>query len=108
MSDRLNELRRQRALVAEHLAWLDQKIKAETGEPPQPARKPKTASIPASARYESSISTPALHADPNAALEEWQDTSADPGLSKSGCWLLFIAIGLAGLGLLAAILYFVY
>jgi len=31
MSDRLQELRRQRALVAEHLAWLDREIRAAGG-----------------------------------------------------------------------------
>src|ERR1041385_8589003 len=36
MSDRLAELRRQRALIAEHLAWLDRQI-AEAGETKSPA-----------------------------------------------------------------------
>jgi len=34
MSDRLPELHRQRALVAEHLAWLDREIAADGGETP--------------------------------------------------------------------------
>jgi hypothetical protein len=38
MSDRLPELRRQRALVAEHLAWLDREIAAAGGETSASAR----------------------------------------------------------------------
>ncbi|HET7535858.1 MAG TPA: hypothetical protein VFJ90_05345, partial [Candidatus Didemnitutus sp.] len=34
MSDRLNELQRQRALIQEHLAWLDRQIAAEAGRQP--------------------------------------------------------------------------
>ncbi len=34
MSDRLAELQRQRALLQEHLAWLDREIAAETGSRP--------------------------------------------------------------------------
>lgn len=37
MSDRLSELRRQRALIEEHLAWLDREIAAES---PQSADEP--------------------------------------------------------------------
>lgn len=38
MSERLEELRRQRALLAQHLAWLDQEIAQAEVAPPSPLR----------------------------------------------------------------------
>jgi hypothetical protein len=48
MSDRLAELRRQRALLTEHVAWLDREIAAEagkagSGDPPRAALPPAPA-----------------------------------------------------------------
>lgn len=50
MPDRVAELRRQRALIAEHLAWLDREL-AATAPSPQPANTPAAtqAAIPAPA-----------------------------------------------------------
>ena len=50
MSDRLAELRRQRALLADHLAWLDREIAAEAKQVPAErvvAPNPVTPGIPA-------------------------------------------------------------
>jgi hypothetical protein len=54
MSDRLSDLRRQHALVAEHLAWLDREIAAAGSEapsspaaPPPPAHAGGGADLPA-------------------------------------------------------------
>ena len=43
MSDRLNELRRQRELVEEHLAWLDREIAAASGLKTAPTATPSPA-----------------------------------------------------------------
>ena len=40
VSDRLNDLQRQRALAQEQLAWLDREIARETGTPAPPAAVP--------------------------------------------------------------------
>src|SRR4051812_37531409 len=40
VSDRLNDLRRQRALAQEQLAWLDREIARETGAVSAPASSP--------------------------------------------------------------------
>lgn len=36
--ERLEALRRQRATIAQHLAWLDEEISASSGDPPPPAK----------------------------------------------------------------------
>jgi hypothetical protein len=46
MSDRLPELRRQRALVAEQLAWLDREIAAAGGETPAAPAAPQPPADP--------------------------------------------------------------
>ncbi len=49
MPDRLAELRRQRALLTEHLAWLDGEIATaadRSGEPPAPAAAPAPGPVP--------------------------------------------------------------
>ena len=48
MPDRLAELRRQRALIAEHLAWLDREI-AAAGPASTSSPEPPTASVPEAA-----------------------------------------------------------
>lgn len=130
MSDRHSELLRQRALVREHLAWLDAEIAAVTGtvrstEPARsgarPAPVPLTAA-PASDPAPHSISppaavVPALAASRSAAvpslppaaeaiLEEYR---VAPGTLhqnvRKGCFLYFAAaLVLLGLGVVA--LYF--
>ncbi|HVU24406.1 MAG TPA: hypothetical protein VHE13_09805 [Opitutus sp.] len=46
--DRLAELHRQRAIVRDHLAWLENEIAASTGQPPpgRPAPPPAPAPVP--------------------------------------------------------------
>ena len=52
MPDRLAELRRQRALVQEHLAWLEREIAAteKTPSATRPADAPLTAAAPLAQR----------------------------------------------------------
>ena len=102
MQDRLAELRRQRALVAEHLAWLDRELAAAAPEPiPGPV-------LPASGAAATSA-VPSVPADPAAADSAGEPPLAqpDPADIKSdvrrGCFLYFAAavfLGLVGVGLI--------
>ena len=90
MSDRLNELRRQRGLQQEHLDWLDREIAALAGiVPPVMGTPPPPVTAGA----------PADDSQAEAILEEYRK----PALSiqkqtKYGCILYFIvALGLLAL-----------
>ncbi len=108
MSDRLNELKRQRALVAGHLQWLDQEIAACSPADAAPA----TSATPPPA--------PLLVPAPPAPPSE-QPRNTDPGLillqdeerrrgevSKSGCWIVFSVLLLLLVGSVTAVILFKY
>ena len=92
--DRLAELQRQRAIVRDHLAWLENEIAAATGAPALPARSPAPRGQV----------TPASSEVPRA------DITADPVLAatsaRRGCLLYAAALLLAGLVALT-IIYFI-
>lgn len=108
MSERLAELRRQRALMQEHLAWLDREIaqleRTETRAPlPKPATPTPISVTPAaadpfkqpmlSATQRSSDAVPGTgSASADAILEQYR---VEPGSLKSdvrkGCFLYFAA-----------------
>ncbi|HTB80821.1 MAG TPA: hypothetical protein VK717_08035 [Opitutaceae bacterium] len=89
--DRLQDLRRQRTLVQEQLAWLDREIAAATGaaapQPPAPSlvpQNPPAAAAPAPADQ-----------DVEAILESYRaEVSAGPADARRGCYMVFFA-GLA-------------
>jgi hypothetical protein len=100
VSDRLNELQRQRSLLLEHLAWLDREIAAVNG-PAAPARpvvpSPVRPLVPATA---APADEPAL----DALMAQYQDEGDNLQSSvKRGCFLYFaltfVVIGLGLLGL---------
>lgn len=125
MLDRLSELRRQRALLQEHLAWLDREIAdaaAGRGDSaaaaPSPAPPAATGAVPASApgiaadppRESAPPAGPAdssaVKIEPDAILEQYRT----PGGSlqsdvRKGCFLYFAA-ALVLLGAGVAALYF--
>jgi hypothetical protein len=122
MSDRLAELARQRALVQEHLAWLDREIAdaarkspANPAGPASPASllpMPNAPQLPQA--HESSAGgnlnpggTPVLPSDPDAILTQYR---VAPGALKEdvrkGCFLYF-AIALVVLALGVGLLYVV-
>ncbi len=92
---RLPELHRQRARIAEHLAWLDREIaRTETSRPPSTSPSPE-------------INTPTLpplagsnQADPQDLIQNWVDENraSAPLVSKTGCWAVFAAVVLLGFG----------
>lgn len=109
VSDRLNELRRQRALLQEHLDWLDQEIAAAAG-----AAKPLTVKPPQMASAATKLSpiisvsltdTPTAH-DTEALLRQYATDPRDSEASvKRGCWIAFIA-AFAFLALVVGVWYF--
>lgn len=99
MSDRSDELRRQRDLLREHLAWLEKEIAAHEGV--APADFPPRQSQP---RF--NVTASDADRDAEAILAEFRRSApAIESQAKRGCILYFaIAIGL----LLAATLGFAY
>jgi hypothetical protein len=115
MSERLNELQRQRRLVQEHLAWLDKEIAAATPATPASPAGPAAAVVdpltfPADATRVPSqtdtVSAPDAVAD--EILVQYQQ---DPGSLQTdvrrGCITAFIA-GMAALLVFVAGAYFLY
>jgi hypothetical protein len=124
MADRLNELLRQRALLQQHVAWLDAEIAAAADPsgaapaatpvtaPSTPPSPPANAPLagPDPAHRPSAPPPPAAPAigavSPDAILEEYRSA---PGTLqqdvRKGCFLYFAA-ALALLGLGVTVLYF--
>ncbi len=107
MPDRLEELLRQRALIQEHLAWLEQEITAAkqgSNAPPLPAQaKPLPQSIPTASPSTSQTTTEA-----EIILGQFQrEASLVQTDTRRGCLIFFfIAMALLTLGL--AIGYYFY
>ena len=120
--DRLAELRRQRALVAQHLAWIDSELTAAgAGQTSQPLAAPPptipsavsdepgepTAPATLAASEDAAIALAQTRAD--EIIEKYRATEAlDPRAAKRGCLVLFGAFfAFAGFVILA-IYYFRY
>jgi len=104
VSDRLNELQRQRALAQEQIAWLDREIARERGESVLPA-----AAMPAAVASATPAGTEKPAAAVSAAEAEIQAAEilerfkkAEPPIRdnvRRGCFLYFIgAFALLALG----------
>ncbi|HVT71542.1 MAG TPA: hypothetical protein VHD61_00270 [Lacunisphaera sp.] len=105
MTERLKELQRQRALVQEHLAWLDREIVREAGAPA--TARPAAASVapvesPAAAPHASAAAARA-EAEAEAMMAEYRrDPESLQSSVKRGCLLYFLgAFALLALGLVA-------
>ena len=98
MSDRLQKLLRQRALINEHLAWLDREIAGSEGVPPlpPPADRPLQTVVPATA--------PTSNATKEAEriLGQFQKNAQVVRTdARRGCLLIFsIAMGLLALAVI--------
>lgn len=109
MADRLQELLQQRALIKEHLAWLEGEISAASGRPvemrepapaPFPAAQPAVAgpipmpapgSLPGSLpRREGNTVRMRDDADTMIARMAAEENPA-PVPTKKGCWIFFCA-----------------
>lgn len=83
MPDRLAELRRQRALVQQHLAWLDAEIAAAEGEKPPATPAAAPAQAPATEHP----------ADAEALLARYAaEERTSPNRVKMGCWIAFLIL----------------
>ncbi len=112
MSDRLAELQRQRALVQEHLAWLEREIAAtgKASDSPPPAASFTHPSFPPTPAIPVSPVAPARPAPPEAHVDELlaQYRSAPGAVRKDvrkGC-LLYFGLALVALAAGVAVLYF--
>ncbi|MBI2518314.1 MAG: hypothetical protein HYV95_15650 [Opitutae bacterium] len=108
MSERLQELQRQRALLQEHLAWLDREIATEQGRPAPtgPATPPSPLSplpLPPTPRPVAS----APDRDVDALLAQYSEKTGNVKQDvRRGCFLYFAAaFALVGLAVLALYLY---
>jgi hypothetical protein len=104
VSDRLAELKRQRALLQEHVAWLDREITAEQIKTSQPANVAAPAPQPSPA----AAANPAPSATPDADALIGQYSSSPESLQsdvRKGCFLYF-AIASIALIALVTVLYF--
>jgi hypothetical protein len=106
MSDRLQELLRQRALLQEHLGWLDREIASATsdGVPPLPT-KPNPQPQAVAPQMPAVVSTPS---EAEKILGSFsQDPQAVQTDTRRGCMIIF-AIAMALLGLAAIVSYSFY
>lgn len=101
MSDRLQELLRQKALLTEQAAWLEREIAVEQAKagvtPPVPATTTPASPAPAAAVAPAEALFEQYRPDPQSVQQE----------VKRGCYLYFLgALALLGLAVLA--IYLVY
>jgi hypothetical protein len=108
MSSRLDELRRQRALLQEHLAWLDREIDAAAGDARPPA--PVPAVEPARPSPAAPPPTAQAEADAEQLFAQFraeQEKNAPPP-TKAGCWMVFSLILLLFFSGIGVVAYFIY
>ncbi len=94
--DRLQDLRRQRTLVQEQLAWLDREIAAAAGAAaPQPSAPPLAPQNPPAAAPPAPVDQ-----DVEAILESYRtEASSGPADARRGCYMVFFS----GLALMALV-----
>jgi hypothetical protein len=119
MPDRLNELLRQRALIQEHLSWLDRQIIAES-DGISPLSPPSTSPGPSEGGKQPLVTTPLPFApaglpgsppsdhEGDAILEDYKkDSHRQQSDIKRGCFLYFLG-ALAFVSLVVFLFYFFY
>jgi len=109
VSDRLEEFRRQRALLREHLAWLDRQIGGLEGSPDRPAYSEPPPLAPAVPEGEPAAPTPAQAQvwaqDAEAILAEYRQPPVSlQKQAKFGC-LVYFGVALAVLAAFVVIVY---
>lgn len=106
--DRLNELLRQRALLEEHLAWLEREIATASARKDHPA--PAAPQVSATAEAAAAVPAPTVPSpiaavtvipssssrapiDADALLQRYgQDARTSPADLKKGCWMAFSVV----------------
>jgi len=104
MTDRLQKLQRQRALILEHLAWLDREIAEDQGVPPLPA----SVGLPTPVIAAAPTSNTASSDEAEKILGQFQKNAGDLQTdTRRGCLLIFsIAMGLFALSVI--VVYYFY
>jgi hypothetical protein len=103
-SDRLSELRRQRAQVADHLAWLDREIAACAGAALPPVATPRSDSAPSP----STAPVPADTASEEILHQYHEEAASSPAAARTGCLVFCVAASAAIALVLFAIYWFGY
>jgi hypothetical protein len=110
MPSRLDELRRQRALLQEHLDWLENEIELSAGAAPvsAPAAAPPPPPRPTATR--APVPSPQAAAEAERLFAEFraEEEKHRPPPSKAGCWTMFSLILLVLIGIVGGLLYFLY
>jgi hypothetical protein len=112
MADRLEELRRQRVLVQQHLEWLDREIAAEAGKSKQAETGAKLAAVVTNPTKPTALpaapgTAPQANPDAEKILDEYRVAPASLHSDvRKGCFLYFAAALAIFFGVVA-ILYFV-
>ncbi|HWA08885.1 MAG TPA: hypothetical protein VG838_05390 [Opitutaceae bacterium] len=106
MSSRLDELRRQRALLQGHLAWLDREILAAGADEPAPVSK-SAFPFPLPTPAPRAVPPPA-DADELLARLQAEEEKNRPSPTKTGCWIVFSVVMMALAGVILGLVYFVY
>ena len=108
MTPRMEKLQRQRALLQEHLRWLESEIAAEASNvPARPAGTAGIAAEVASPPSPSPVPSEAETSAPAPADLPEADVRGIHNEVRSGC-LLYFAIAFVGMGLLVGIIYWLY
>jgi len=104
---RIQDLRRQKALIQEHLAWLEQEILA-AGDVPSRPLSVKPGPMAAVTRPDESRSTAGPITEADALLSQLvaEEKKAPP--SKYGCWMIFWLILLGAGAVIGGTVYWIY
>lgn len=106
MSDRLPELRRQRALIQQHLEWLDREIAAaQSGPEPTP---PASTVAPAATPTPRPTPTPISTDLPATEFAAQPDPASAARQAKQGCFLYLIVALVIFFATIFAIFHFAY
>ncbi|MDB6170130.1 MAG: hypothetical protein JWM88_2994 [Verrucomicrobia bacterium] len=108
MPDRLDDLRRQRALISEHLAWIDREIAAASPHAPAlpaPENRRGPVPLPVGLGHAPRPVPNATAGAPRDFPEYQTDAAAVERDARRGC-LLYAALGFVALFVIAAAIYF--
>jgi hypothetical protein len=107
VSDRSDELRRQRELLRQHLAWLDREISRADAEAPAPAAPSARQEPPRIIQPAFSVTASDADRDADAILAEYRMSApAVENQTKRGCILYFAVAMALFIALSAAFIFF--
>jgi len=110
MPSRLDELRRQRALLQEHLDWLENEIELSAGTLPVSTPAPVPTPPPRPVAAPAQVPSPQAVEEAERLFAEFraEEEKQRPPPSKAGCWTIFSLILVVLAGTVGGLLYFLY